>query len=202
MAEKITLFRRAALGLTVGFNALAVLLAPSMSPGQEAPEWRVSVAGGYSPSRYGDDRDGSALPVLSVGRGFDSRLVLSLQIGRLAYGGDDGDRSSFVPVGIGVKFYPWIHVTRHPSVFAKIVPILAASRWEDTFGNAYSELSPGVMESVGLGVTVSSRTRVELEVGYVLTRGATEVYLDSPPTRHEGLDQGVVSLTVEFLMGR
>ena len=85
-------------------------------------------------------------------------------------------------------------------MFLEALPTIAVARWSDRYRRTTRAL-PGLLESAGLSFPMSDRLRVELSVGYVLSRGAELIFLDAEPVRYEGLGQGVIALTCSWRLG-
>ena len=132
----------------------------------------------------------------------DEHWLLCVSAGRVKYDLESAAGALFVPVGIGARFYPGHRDGRRPTPYAEVIPVLAYSRWEDSFGNPETKLTPGVMEGVGLSMSPGASIRIGLSVGYVLTKGLKVTYFDAPPTHYDGLDLGVMAITATFVGGR
>jgi hypothetical protein len=167
----------------------------------------VAAAAGYAPTRYLGDGDGSAVPLISVGRILDRRWEVRAEVGRLAYGYEyfvgpmlQRAHATFAAAGLGVRVHLPRAFASKPSVFVETVPMLLRSHWNTEDGSLTRAL-PGLWEAVGLRFPVGRASSVEVAVGYVLSKTAKEVSLDSGPTYFDGLSQPVVNCAISLGLG-
>ena len=164
--------------------------------------WRTSLSLAYSPSSYADDTDGTVFPSLSIGKGIEPSWVLRMSGAWIDYEYGPEERAKFFPVAAGIRLYVGKQAPRRLGLFVDVAPLLAWSQWTDAYGNAVTRVLPGVTESIGFGVPLTTRLRSELSITYMLTRGTKVTYLDSPPAIYEGLSQASAGIALEMLLGR
>jgi len=177
---------------------LSLLTVASRSVYADSPGWSVSCGAGYSPTRFGVDKDGSFFPMIHVGRETDAHWLVHIFGGRVKYDLGSSASATFVPVGLGARYNIGRDIESRPRFYAEVTPALAYSRWRDTYGNAEAKSEPGVMESFGITVPAGSKLQVGVAIGYALTKGRKVTYLDAAPTQYDGLNLAWIAFTAGF----
>jgi hypothetical protein len=179
-------------------STLSLLTVTTTSAYAESSGWSISCGAGYSPTRYGVDKDGSFFPMAHVGREMDGHWLMHIFGGEVKYHLESSSSATFVPVGLGARYNIGGDIAKRPRLYADITPVLAYSRWRDAYGNAEAKLEPGVMESLGMTFPAGPKLQVGVAIGYALTKGRKVTYLDAAPTQYDGLNLGWIAFTVGF----
>jgi len=147
--------------------ALVALLALSAAPCSASQgRWGLALGGGKTPPVI-DGYGGRGLATMSAFCSLSKHVSVQT---RAAYvWSQRSDRSSFLPVGLGVRLFADAHPSRQSGLFIEAAPSLYVSRWSDSHGSLTAAL-PGYQIGGGFQVPAFDNAGIELGALYLKSK--------------------------------
>ncbi len=167
---------------------------PAIASPDQDKGWAVGVQGGYSPSRYEGDKDGTGVITLAARSQVAPGWFISLGSGVLRYTSDGG--TTFIAASAGVRFrFP--NGRERAGLFVEAMPSLYLARWNRNSIKT-SRVLAGFQEAAGFELPLAHAMAVEVSVGYMQSAGAKEIFYDSTPEIFEGLSQTLIRMGISL----